>query len=74
MNDERMPKTIYDGKVSGKRDRVRPRLTFENTVSKILEESHVKSMKIPRRACMKRLMTTLLGIKREARVSLSIKK
>ena len=29
-------------------------MTFENTVSKILEEGHVKSM---RRACMKRLMT-----------------
>ena len=47
---------IYDGKVSGKRGRGRPRLTFENTVSKILE-GHVKSMRTPRRACMKRLMT-----------------
>ena len=37
--------------------RDRPRLTFENTVSKILEEGHVKSMKMPRRTCMKRLMT-----------------
>ena len=35
ISDERMAKTIYDGKVSGKRVRVRPRLTFENTVSKI---------------------------------------
>ena len=58
MNDERMTKKIYDGKVSGKRCRGRPRLTFENTVSKILEEGHVKSifMHAPR-ACMKRLMT-----------------
>ena len=32
-------------------------MTFENTVSKILEENHVKSMRTPRRACMKRLMT-----------------
>ena len=55
--DEIMAKNIYDGKVSGKRDRGRPRLTFENTVSKILEEGHVKSMRTPRRACMKRLMT-----------------
>ena len=42
MSDERMAKKIYDGKVSGKRGRVRPRLTFENTVLKILEEGHVK--------------------------------
>ena len=33
----------YDGKVSGKRGRGRPRLTFKNTVSKILEEDHVKA-------------------------------
>ena len=51
MSDERMAKRIYDG------FRGRPRLTFENTVSKILEEGHVKSMRTPRRACMKRLMT-----------------
>ena len=48
---------MYDGKVSGKRDRGRPRLIFENTVSKILEECHVKSLRILRRACMKKLMT-----------------
>ena len=52
-----MGKKIYDGKVSGKKDRGRPRLTFENTVSKILEEGHVKSMRTSQRACMKRLMT-----------------
>ena len=52
-----MAKNIYDGKVSDKRGRGRSRMTFENSVSKILEEGHVKSMKIPRRACMKRLMT-----------------
>ena len=52
--DERMAKKIYDGKVSGKRDRGRPRLTFENIVPKILEEGHVKSMRTPRRVCMKR--------------------
>ena len=45
MSDERMVKEICDGKVSGKRGRRRPRLTFENTVSKILEESHVKSIR-----------------------------
>ena len=44
-------------KVSGKKCRGRSRLTFENTVSKILEEGHVKSMRRPQRACMKRLMT-----------------
>ena len=49
MSDERMAKKIYDGKVSGKSGRGRPRLTFENTVSKILEEGHVKSMRTPRR-------------------------
>ena len=32
-------------------------MTFENTVSKILEEGHVKTMTTPRRACMRRLMT-----------------
>ena len=43
--------------MSGKSGRGRPRLTFENTVLKILEEGHVKSMRTPRRAFMKRLMT-----------------
>ena len=57
MSHERMVKKIYDGKVSGKRDRRRPRLTFKNTVSKIVEEGHVKSMRTLRRACMKRFMT-----------------
>ena len=51
-----MTKNIYDGEVSGKRDRGRPCSTFENTVSKILEESQVKVMRIPR-ARMKRLIT-----------------
>ena len=45
MSDERLANKIYDGKVSGKRDRGRPRLTFENAVSKLLEEGHVKSMR-----------------------------
>ena len=40
-----MAKNIYDGKMSGKRDRARPRLTFENTISKIVEKSHVRSMR-----------------------------
>ena len=56
MSDERMAKKIYAGKLSGKRGRGRPRLTFENTVSKILEEGDVTSMRTPGRACMKRLM------------------
>ena len=47
--DERMPKNIYDGKVSSKRGGRRPRLTLENTVSKILEESHAKSRRTSRR-------------------------
>ena len=42
ISDERMAKKIYDEKVSGKRGSGRPRLTFENTASKILEEGHVK--------------------------------
>ena len=33
MSDEKMAKKIYDGKMTGKRDRGRPRLNFENTVS-----------------------------------------
>lgn len=41
---------------SGKRSKARPRLTFENTVSKFMEEGHVKRMRIPRRDCLKRLM------------------
>ena len=49
---ERTAKKIYDGKVSGKRGSRRPRLIFENTVSKILEKGHVKCMGTPRRACM----------------------
>ena len=57
MSDEKMAKKTYDGKVSGKRGRGRPRLTFENTVSKKLEEGHVKSIRTSRRACVKRLMT-----------------
>ena len=61
MSDERITKKIYDGKVSVKRGRGRPRLTFENTVSKILEENHVKSMRTPRRTFMKRLMTVDVG-------------
>ena len=48
---------VNDGKLSDKRGRGRPRLTFENTVSKILEDGQVKSMRTPRRACMNRLMT-----------------
>ena len=52
-----MAKKIYDGKVSSKRGRERPRLTSENIILKTLEESHVKSMITPRRACMKTLMT-----------------
>ena len=46
-----------DGKVSGKRVRGRPWLTFENTISKILEEGYVKSMGTPQRACMMRFVT-----------------
>ena len=39
-------------KVSG------PRLTLiENSVSKILEEGHVKNTRTPRRVCMKKLLT-----------------
>ena len=40
MSDERMAKKIYDGTESGKRGSGRPRLTFENTVSNILEEGY----------------------------------
>ena len=36
--DVKMAKKIYDGKVSDKRGRGKPWLTFENIVLKILEE------------------------------------
>ena len=51
-----MAKKINDEKMSIKRGRGRPRLTFENTVAKILEESYIKSMRTPRRVCMKGLI------------------
>ena len=44
-------------KVSSERCRRRSRLTFENTVPKILEEGHVKSIRTHQRVCIKRLMT-----------------
>ena len=47
MSGEKMAKKIYDGKMSGKRDRGRLRLTFANTISKILEEGHLKIMRTP---------------------------
>ncbi|CAK1580903.1 unnamed protein product [Parnassius mnemosyne] len=37
-------------------ERTKPRLTFEDHVSKLLEEGRVKSTRIPRRACMKKIM------------------
>ena len=46
MSDERMAKNTYNGKVSGRRGRGTPRLTFENTGSK-LEERHVKKHEDP---------------------------
>ena len=45
-SDERKAKNIYDGKVDGKRGTERPRPIFENIISKILEEGHVKSIRI----------------------------
>ena len=46
MSDERTAKKIYDRNVSGKRSSGIPRLIFENTVTKIQVEGHVKSMRI----------------------------
>ena len=46
MSDKRLTKKKYDGKVSRIRGRRRPQLTFENTVSKVLEDP-VKNMKPP---------------------------
>ena len=49
-----------------------PRLTFENTVSKILEEGHVKSLRTPPKSMSEKVvvcrfsLTTPLGIKRKA--------
>ena len=47
MSDERMTKKNYDEKGVVPLGRGRTRLTFENKVSKILEENHVKCMKTP---------------------------
>ena len=61
MGDERMAKKINDGKVSVKRDRGRPRLTFENKVpviQKKVERTVAFGTPIS--------LTTPLGIKREA--------
>ena len=50
IDDEGIAKNIYEEKVSGKISRGRPRLAFETTASKILEdEGHVKSMRTPQR-------------------------
>ena len=57
MSDVRMTKKIYEGKVSGKRGSGRTRLTFKNTVSKILEKGDVNNLRTPQRACMKKLMS-----------------
>ena len=72
---------INDGKVSGKRGRGRLRLTFENTVLKLLEEGYVKSMyeEVGQWTRLKRYvetvafgptfsLTTPLGIKRKATI------
>ncbi|CAK1596166.1 unnamed protein product [Parnassius mnemosyne] len=56
MSEDQMVKKIYSAKVNIKRCRGRPRLTFEDHVSKLLEEGRVKSTRIPRRACMKKIM------------------
>ena len=57
-------------------------MTFDNTVSKILEEGHIESMRTTRTACIKRMkerrsvgfdaplsLTTPLGKKREVKSS-----
>ena len=56
MRDEIMAIKKYDRKVRGKKGKGKPQLTFENIVSKIQEEGHVKSIRTLRRACLKRLM------------------
>ncbi|CAK1595006.1 unnamed protein product [Parnassius mnemosyne] len=56
MSEDRMVKKIYRAKVNIKRCRGRPRLTLEDHVSKLLEEGRVKSTRILRRACMKKIM------------------
>lgn len=57
MSDERKVEIIYQVKVCRKMCKGRPRLTFESTVLKILEEGHVKSSRTPREICMKTLMS-----------------
>ena len=55
VSDERMAKKNYDGKVKGKRDSGRPRLTFENSIKD--GGRSCKKHEDPRRACMKRFFT-----------------
>ena len=54
MSDERLAKKIYDVKISCEKGSERPRLTFENTVPKVLEDGVHPH---PQRACIKELMT-----------------
>ena len=65
MRDGRIAKKIYDGKVSGKRDRGRPRLTFENTVRR--RKRYVETVAFGALFSL----TTWLRIKREASSSSS---
>ena len=48
--------------MSGKKDRGRPQVTFENIVPKIMEQGHVKSMRTSQKPFMReRLMTAVDG-------------
>ena len=61
ISDQRTAKIIYKRRVNGKRDRGRPRLAFENAVSKILKDGHGGNS-----FGTQFHLATPLGIKREA--------
>ena len=63
ISDERLAKKFFEGKVSGRRGRGRPRWIFKDTVSKIVEEGDIKRTRTSWMACVKetKLFLTFLG-------------
>ena len=55
MNEERLTKKIYSGRVNGLRGRGRPRKVWEDQIRECLKEKNVRSLNV-RRACVKRMM------------------